>query len=138
MLHENDAIRTEKSNAAGTPYIVVRRVAVDPTTFVRRVVQPVDMLDLLDIVAGGYGTTHRREHGVDPTTGMQDPEFMTMIRPGDGKYHPAAWRHKLMDGTFVPDGRRGPVVLDSAGHTFAGFPPTSGESYGSIWRGRRR
>jgi hypothetical protein len=33
----------------------------------------------------------------------------------------------------VADGGHGPLPLDSAGHTFGGFPKTSGRSWGSIW-----
>ena len=133
VLHENESVRTEKSHGPGGPRIVVRRVSVDPQSFVRHAIQPLKMLDLLDIVAGGNGTGHRREHGIDPTTGMEDPSYCAAERSGDGVYRRVAWS-KLIDGVFVPRASKGaPVVLDSAGHTFQGFPPTSGWSYGSIW-----
>ena len=44
-----------------------------PRLFVRRLAQAPKALDLLDIVAGGNGTGHCRERGIDPTTGMEDP-----------------------------------------------------------------
>ena len=90
------------------------------------------MLDLLDIVAGGNGIGHRRERGIDPTTGMEDPVFLPEHRHGNGRYQPAVW-YKLIDGVFIPDGAAGPVVLDLAGHRFGGFPGKSGETFGSIW-----
>jgi hypothetical protein len=134
VLHANETLQTEKSAAAGGPRIIVRRVTVDPRTFVRRVARPVKTLDLLDIVAQGYGTTHRRERGIDPTTGMEDPLYVPGERSSDGKYQPIAW-HKLIDGVFSPCAAQGPVQLDSAGHTFSGFPNTvtDGLTWGSIW-----
>jgi hypothetical protein len=89
-------------------------------------------LDLLDIVAGGNGTGHHRERGIDPSTGMEDPVFMPGWRGGDRQYRRVAW-HKLIDGVFVPSGGDDPVVVDSVGHTFGGFPRTGGNTWGSIW-----
>ena len=40
---------------------------------------------------------------------------------GDGKYHRVEGL-PFVDGVFIPDGRAGPVQVDSAGHTFAEFP----------------
>jgi hypothetical protein len=39
----------------------------------------------------------------------------------------------LIDGVFVPGGGDRPCQLDSAGHTFAGFPKTDGGLVGVIW-----
>jgi hypothetical protein len=132
VLHENESVRTEKAPGAGRPNLGIRRVTVDPQTFVRRVARRPKTLDLLDIVAGGHGVTGRRERGVDPATGMEDPSFASEPRFGDRKYRPVTW-HKLIDGVFVPDGGAGPMVVDSAGHTFDGFPKTAGRLWGSIW-----
>ena len=62
------------------------------------------ILDLLDIVAGGNGTGHQRERGIDPGTGREDGLFVVAGHNGDGRYRPVAL-HKLIDGVFIPDGR---------------------------------
>jgi hypothetical protein len=102
--------------------------------FVRRLPLPVSVrtIDLLDVVAGGDGAGHRRERGIDLATGMQDTYFNAQGRDCDSRYHPTAW-HNLIDGVFVPNGGAGPVQLDSARHTFGGFPRTSGRTWGGIW-----
>ena len=132
VLHENESLRTEKGDPAGGPAVVMRRVSVNPQTFVRRIAKPAKVLDLLDIVAGGNGTGRHRERGIDPGTGREDSLFVAEGHDGDGRYRPVAL-HKLIDGVFIPDGRLKPMTLDSAGHTFDGFPPTCGRSYGLIW-----
>ncbi|MBU4397720.1 MAG: NPCBM/NEW2 domain-containing protein, partial [Planctomycetes bacterium] len=125
--------RVEQSEGAGVPRLVLPGAVGNPPTFARRLTEPPKLLDLLDIVAGGDGTGQHRERGIDPTTGMEDPVFLfrEMARPGERPYRLVGW-HKLIDGVFVPDGRAGPVQLDSGGHVFA-LPGTDGQFYGSIW-----
>jgi hypothetical protein len=86
----------------------------------------------LDIVAGGNGTGYRREHGFDPSTGMQDSLFVPSWRLGNQQYHRTS-TCRFIDGVFVADGNQGAVSLDSSGHTFDGFPKTDRKSWGSIW-----
>jgi hypothetical protein len=130
LVRENQTVRVE--GAPGVRQIVTLRTFA-PSHFVRQIPRrTIQTLDLLDIVAGGYGTTHRRERGIDATTGMEDPAFSAEVRWGNGEYHRVPW-HKLIDGVFTPSGGDGPVVVDSAGHTFAGFPPTSRIADSSIW-----
>jgi hypothetical protein len=132
VLRQSESARVESGKSAGGPRLVLPGAVGRTPGFVRWLVEPPKLLDLLDIVAGGDGTGHRRERGIDPTTGMEDPVFRSSERGGDRQYRPVAW-HKFIDGVFVPDGGAGPVVLDSAGHTFDGFPKTSGVVFGSIW-----
>ncbi len=103
-----------------------------PPEFVRSLQEPLKQLDLLDLVAGGNGLGHRRECGIDPTSGQQDERFVPWTRRGDGQYHPVKWS-RLVDGVFVPDGSAGPVRIDSTGNTFDGFPHASGITFGSLW-----
>ncbi|MBU4273306.1 MAG: NPCBM/NEW2 domain-containing protein, partial [Planctomycetes bacterium] len=133
ILRENESARVEKGEGGGGPRLVLHGAAGDPPVFVRRLVRPPKLLDLLDIVAGGNGTRWGRERGIDQTTGMEDPLFVARDGRGDGRYRPVAFRGGLIDGVFVPDGRAGAVQLDSAGHAFDGFPPTDGRFWGSIW-----
>ncbi len=100
--------------------------------FARRLQEPPKTLDLLDIVAGGNGLGTRREYGIDPTTGAIDAYFVARWRDGNGEYRKVS-RHPMIDGVFVPNGKRSPVRIDSAGHEFDGFPPTSDIAWGSIW-----
>jgi len=111
--------------------LVVRRTPVDAKSFVRQFVQSPAILDILDIVAGGDGLGHERERGIDPSCSMEEPIFLSHPRINDGKYHRATY-YKYVDGTFIPDGSRGPVQTDSAGHTFD-FPKTLGLTMGPIW-----
>ncbi|MBU4272518.1 MAG: NPCBM/NEW2 domain-containing protein, partial [Planctomycetes bacterium] len=134
-LGENESARVEKPTGGGNPVIVVRPDLVKPesSAFVRRMVEPLRVLDLLDVVAGGNGMGWGRERGIDPMTGMEEPVFWRLQSDGDGQYRPVAW-HKLIDGVFVPGSKAGPVQLDSAGHVFDGFPGTDdGRVGGSIW-----
>ncbi|MBN1393693.1 MAG: NPCBM/NEW2 domain-containing protein, partial [Pirellulales bacterium] len=103
-----------------------------PPKFVRRIYEPPKLIDLLDIVAGGNGTGNHRGKGIDPSDGKMTPEYVDARCLGDGQYWPVLW-HRMIDGVFMPNGRDGAVQLDSAGHSFDGFPETLGDSWGSIW-----
>jgi hypothetical protein len=129
ILHENESARVDRRHGGGQ-IVVLTDSAPD---FVRQLPsQTAKTLDLLDIVAGGDGTGHRRERGIDPTTTAQETSFSPEDRVGDATYRRVTWS-RLIDGVFVPNGGSAPVVLDSAGHTFAGFPLTLGKVFGSIW-----
>jgi hypothetical protein len=133
VVRENESVETDRKGATEAQGVAVRRVHVDPKRFVRRLPSAPNTVDLLDIVAGGDGTGHHRERGIDPTCGMEDPVFIAEFRPSDRDYHRAR-TYALIDGTFVPNGGDGPVVIDSAQHTFDGFPHTDAKAaYGSIW-----
>jgi len=134
VLGENQSARVERSGAHGKPRVIKvdeSEAAEYSTNFARGLREPPKYLDLLDIVAGGDGLGNRRERGIDPTTGMEDPLFI-WYADGDRRYRPVRW-HRLIDGVFVPDGSAGPVQLDSAGHVFDGFPVTDGCAHSSIW-----
>jgi len=136
ILRENDSIRvgsvreTHQDSVADALVRFTQPAA--PPQFTRRISPRPKIIDLLDIVAGGYGMGSRRERGINPTTGMDDPWFPPKQRPGDRRYRPVEW-HGLIDGVFVPDGGAGGVQTDSAGHVFDGFPLTDGKTSGSIW-----
>jgi hypothetical protein len=104
-----------------------------PQRFIRGLSLGSGALDVMDLVAGGDGTTHRRGVGVDPLNGALVTERAVGDFKGDGKYHRVAGL-PVVDGCFVPNGRRGPVQVDSGGDQFA-FPATSGMSFNRIWAG---
>ncbi len=124
--------RVEKDKTTGAVRLSTDGEAGPPPQFVRSLRGRPKQLDLLDLVAGGNGLGHRRESGIDPTSGQQDEQYVPWTRHGDGQYHPVKWS-KFVDGVFAPDGRAGPVRIDSAGNTFDGFPHASGITYGSLW-----
>ena len=133
VLHANESVRVE-GNGEARRMVVVR--SASPSGFVREVPRSSPKtLDLVDIVAGGDGFSGLRNRGIDPTNGRpldthsQEPRLID-----DGKYHRVT-ALTMIDGVFVPDGRKGPVQLDSAGHVFDAFPSTSYEATGYIWAG---
>ena len=135
VLRANESARVEKDTKTGESRIVAgAKISVTPK-FARRIHEPPKLLDLLDIVAGGNGTGHRRESGIDPTSGWQDPTFVAETRRGDGTYRPVTWS-RLIDGVVVPARHAERMQLDSAGHYFEGMAKNAGIAgltYGSIW-----
>ena len=113
-----------------------------PSNFVREIPrQTIKTFDLVDVVAGGDGFSGRRNAGIDPTTGRatNTPKFAKTTQEyavGDGKYHRVAGL-PFVDGAFIPNGRLGPVVVDSAGHAFAEFPATANCTSDYLWAGGR-
>ena len=134
VSHANESARVEeKARApAGRGWCPTRRPEVPSSSCAGWSSRP-SSIDLLDIVAGGNGLGHRREHGVNPANAVYDHRFVggpDIV--GDHQFHFVSW-HTILDGVFVPDGSAGPVQVDSAGHLFGGFPATSNTTYGSVW-----
>jgi hypothetical protein len=94
------------------------------------------VVDLVDVVAGGNGTSGRRGGGIDVTDGAL---VATLDRPpvnaspGDRRFHSVPGR-SMVAGVFVPAGP-GPVVLDPDGHSFNGFPATDNSTWYPLWAG---
>ncbi len=131
VLHENEGACVESIAGDDGANLLLRRVPVDPLLFKRQLSSPSKLVDLLDIVAGGDGMGQNRDQGLDPTLGLEETQFTPARQPSDGMYHRTTY--KMVDGIFQPDGRQGPVQVDSAGHRFADFPKTDGVSLGPIW-----
>jgi hypothetical protein len=132
LLYGDQSARIERAPGARAATISVRRYAADPLVFARQIAKPSRTIDLLDIVAGGNGLGRRRERGIDPLSGMQDPAYLAVSRIGDGIYHRCTGS-TCIDGVFVlAEGNR-PMQVDSAGHVFPDFPRTSGVTWSSIW-----
>jgi hypothetical protein len=141
ILHENESIVVDCSgqDRDGKPRAAMLVSATKPIDCVRTMPKAaIKMLDLVDIVAGGDGFSGRRQRGIDPSSGrIADAPAAVPHLYGDGKYHPVE-ALPLIDGVFVPDGRKGAVQLDSAGHTCTEFPrslPNEPNSAGYIWAG---
>ena len=111
---------------SGTPLQFVRAIPL-----VRR-----SYIDLADIVAGGDGFGHAKQHGIDAATGRVMPAAVSKFSvAGDHAYHRVAGL-PLIDGVFVPDGGHGPVQLDSAGHRTSVLTDTDNNSWNLIWSGQ--
>ena len=122
------------------------QTTVNTIGFVRRIPKKViKTLNLVDMVAGGDGFGKARDRGINPNTGevvMKDATLQDSKKPSwnlgtsDGHYHRVKGL-PFVDGVFVPDYRRGPVQLDSAGHSFAHFGNSDDLVYDYIWAGGR-
>ncbi|MBU4272135.1 MAG: NPCBM/NEW2 domain-containing protein, partial [Planctomycetes bacterium] len=130
VLRENESARVEKDGGGGGPRLVLPGAAGNPPKFARRLLEPPKLLDLLDIIAGGDGRGKRRGCGVDPVSGMQ-VAALSEAYFGVRWFRAVRW-HRLIDGVFVPDGREGPMQIDSAGHVFD-FPATTSKTNDAIW-----
>ena len=93
------------------------------------------------MVAGGDGWARHaiaasiRATVVQPTTTEAcHPYDPSGLRPGDNRYHRVEGM-PLVDGVFIPDGRHGPVQLDSAGHRFDEFSTSQNMTSSCIWAG---
>ena len=135
VLKANESVRVI---TADNGRVTVGRLSARSADFVRSIPQTkYKTLDLVDIVAGGDGFSARRNLGIDPTNGRSvslTPEVLESCAwfAGDGKCHPVE-SHPFVDCVFVPDGQAGPVRVDSADHTFAGFPDTCNATWKHIW-----
>ena len=75
--------------------------------------------------------------GIDPTNGRPTdtwPPTGRHVVAGDGKYHRVEGL-PFVDGVFIPDGRLGPVQIDSAGHIFDDFPASCNQTGYHVWAG---
>lgn len=106
---------------------------VKPQEFVRSLAVSRESLDVLDLICGGDGTTHRRTARIDQRSGTIDLAQGTITPPSedsDSKYCRTGGPPAL-DGTFIPDGSS---VTDSAQDHFA-FRSTGGGMFNSIYVG---
>lgn len=92
-------------------------------------------LQLADIVGGGNGKgTGAHGAGINPLTGNTTPlppgVFKITQANNTNAYHLVT--HPLIDGVFIPDGGAPANILDSAGHTFAGFTNSDSNSWDLI------
>ena len=134
MLREQQAAMVDADQES------VVRIAFDAGVFERRVVR---RLDVVDIVAGGDGTSERAGNGIDLNSG----QYMTFQEMSNRDYndwnlndgqqtHPVPGS-KLIDSVFVIDRVTGRATMSTEGERFSGFPTmpediASGDSFGFI------
>lgn len=88
-------------------------------------------LNLADIVGGGNGgDSGALDKGINLGTGEAFDYPVTMIRRARLNEFLATPQFHGIDGVFVPNGARGPVVISSTGLTFSECPDTLGSYYG--------
>ena len=132
LLGENESAQVDGNQGHGKITVVPAAKSNNPAAFVREILKPTHkVLDLVDVVAGGNGFSGRRNAGIDPTTGRLTNMLDSAVLD-DGKYHRVA-SLPFVDGVFIPDGRTGQAQIDSAGHSFEGFPATAHGTAGCIW-----
>ena len=119
------------------------QVALDPQgatpqRFVRSLSGPTrpTVLDVVDLIAGGDGTSRRRGYAIDPRDGAAGRLQNVGAIAGDGRYHPVP-SLPVVDGCFVPSAQGGPMQVDSAGHQFEFPASTNGRTFNLIWLGGR-
>ena len=137
VLHENESARVDgQGSDRGNPRVVMADAATPPTNFVREIPKPsIKTFDLADVVAGGNGFSALRNRGIDPTSGRTvDAPPKTKTLMGDGRYHRVEGL-PFVDGVFIPDNRRVPSQIDSAGHTFDAFGNAFNETSHNVWAG---
>jgi hypothetical protein len=130
IVRENESVRVD--DGAQRKTVVIH--TLKPSPFIRELPKrTVKLFDLVDVVAGGDGFSHRRGAGIRWADGRVVNAFPPPsedVFVGDGKYHRAA-SLPLVDGIFVPNG---PTQVDSAGHRYD-FPPTANRTAGYVWAG---
>jgi hypothetical protein len=154
VLHENQAVLVDSgSSRGGSNRIEMLAPSAKSVKFVREIPTPtIKTFDLVDVVAGGDGFSGRRNAGIDPTSGRRSTEaFIRKIHTGksplfcvpnkddvwaigDRRFHRASGL-PFVDGVFIPDGSKGPITVDSAGHTFVDCPETSNYAPFLVWAG---
>ncbi|MBE0534370.1 MAG: FecR domain-containing protein [Phycisphaerae bacterium] len=105
-------------------------LVAQPDSFLLRL-PPASQIDLADIVGGGNGHgSGTLAQGIDLKTGevFRGPATSWAIS-NQSKFRPLP-QFRGIDGVFVPNGARGPVVISSTGLTFAQCPATNGIFFG--------
>lgn len=107
--------------------------------FVRFLPQHNLLINLADVVAGGSGLADGPHHAYHSGISLLDGrpvETYDAPAQSDGKYH-RAQGSGFIDGVFIPDGKQGPVQIDSIGRAYSGFPPTAANAWGAAIMARR-
>jgi len=118
----------------------IEPVDADARRFVRHLPPKPYDLDLADMIAGGDGRgggNAVRYHGINPANGRMDAAAGQGRLWGDYRYHRVEIS-PYIDGVFIPDGKKGPVTLDSAGHATDRLPATTNGAQDLVRRGGTR
>jgi len=122
----------------------IREIPTQENAFIREIVSQSGVLwrgehiDLADVLGGGRGFGDGlRNYSINPDTGQWQEGFHR--REGLSATAQCSYvvveELSLIDGVFVPDGRRSPVVVSSRGDVFEECPATDGRYYWNISNG---
>ena len=112
--------------------VIADSVGALPQHYVRSMQTTASELDLADLVAGGDGTTNRRNLAIDlrdGNTGLLPPVGTCAMKQA-GAYMPVPTL-PAVNGVFIPSDMS---QVDSAGHQFF-FPATDGITFNHLWAG---
>lgn len=122
----------------------IREISTRENAFIRDIFPQSGLLwrgeniDLADVLGGGSGFGDGlRNYSINPDTGQWQEGFHRR----EGLSTTAQCSYvvvedlSLIDGVFVPDGRRSPVVVSSRGDVFEECPATDGRYYWNISNG---
>jgi hypothetical protein len=135
VLSENESARIERTSATGGRETL--QVVAGPLSktddFVRKMpTRTIRVFNLVETAPYVDGRPGRRGWGINPTSGQVVDKPLSGAMYGDQRYHRVETL-PFVDGVFIPDGRSGPVQVDSAGHTCAEFPKTANVSPNVVW-----
>ena len=101
-----------------------------PQRFVRSLAADFTSFDVVDLLAGGDGTSAIIGMVLDVASGRLDSTPPSLFK-GDHQYHRVV-EIPAVDGCFVPDGSPGTMQVDSNGDVFQ-FPRTNNLGVSRIW-----
>jgi len=122
LLTANDAAKIDPAG-----HLKLDRGGAVPQLFVTQLAAKAPSLDLVDLAAGGDGTTARRGPAIDAATGKYGRPTPIADVTAPGGYHRVSL--PVIDGCFVPNA--GSTQIDSAGHRFV-FAGASGLTFDRI------
>jgi len=126
-------LTSQQAANIATGRVVMDPAGARPQRFVRTLARDISQLDVVDLISGGDGTSHRCGVGIDMKTGDwgELPAGGEVIP--DGQYHRVP-SLPVTDGVFIPDSAGGPATIDSAGHQF-NSPTSYRGSFMPLWAG---
>jgi hypothetical protein len=131
-LHLVDGQGSRVDGKSGQAAMLEKPLAIQ---FVRYLPVRDSLVNLAEVVAGGANATKAYHCGLNMLDGRAADDYGAPVQ-SDGQYHPAQGV-EYVDGVFIPNGKPGPVQVDSIGRRFVGFPATSGECWGGVIMARR-
>lgn len=131
------ALKAQQAAAVVPGQSSVQEIPIAADRFAHEMTLSVDLVDLL---AGGDGTTRKINLGINPTNGEQVaredlPRSPDQFRvEASGTYHPVL-SNRFVDGVFIPSRDSRSLTVTSTGLTLSGLNEQMLTGYGLIWAG---
>ncbi len=133
LLTAGQARRIDTSQKVHTIKVNIETLVRHFTSESSLILRGRDTLSLADMVGGGNGTgTGIRGHGISLETGglvLINKNQGRLIKKSFSEVHSSPY----INSVFIPNGKRGDVVISTLGTSFSGFPPTEGKSTDDIY-----